>query len=220
MCARGSGLPALRAFRGGKAGRQLGPRTGLHLRTGRASCLKQGRHCEAPSGAAAISATQDATNRDCRAVLAMTGSWKSSLRRRVPVADRRILARGLELLDETLRPSQFLVVTQSAMVNEATPPAGVPAVSAFIIRWQNSAASERANYALFLIELCDVLGVPRPEPAIGEAERDKYVFEHSVQFHNPDGSVSLGFIDLHRHNCFVLETKQGCEAQRGATLLE
>jgi hypothetical protein len=106
------------------------------------------------------------------------------------------------------------------MVKESTLPTGVPAVAAFIMRWQNSAASERANYVLFLIELCDVLGVARPEPAIGEVERDKYVFEHPVQFRNPDGSVSPGFIDLYRHERFVLETKQGCEAKRGATLLE
>ena len=33
-------------------------------------------------------------------------------------------------------------------------------VEAFIERWQRSAASERANYQLFLSELCDVLNVP------------------------------------------------------------
>jgi hypothetical protein len=93
-------------------------------------------------------------------------------------------------------------------------------VDAFIARWQASAASERSNYALFLVELCDVLGVERPEPATGQLERDKYVFERPVYFQNPDGSTSTGFIDLYRHECFVLETKQGCEAKRERTLLE
>jgi hypothetical protein len=46
------------------------------------------------------------------------------------------------------------------------------AIDAFIERWQRSAASERANYQLFLIELCDVLDLPRPEPATGEPEQD------------------------------------------------
>ena len=35
----------------------------------------------------------------------------------------------------------------------------------FIQRWQKSSASERANYALFLSELCDHLDLPRPEPS-------------------------------------------------------
>jgi hypothetical protein len=93
-------------------------------------------------------------------------------------------------------------------------------VGAFVARWQQSAASERANYGLFLIELCEVLELPRPEPATGEPERDGYVFERAVAFHNSDGTTSTGFIDLYRHDCFVLETKQGCEAKQEATLLE
>lgn len=34
----------------------------------------------------------------------------------------------------------------------------------FITRWQASGAAERANYQLFLSELCDVLDTPRPDP--------------------------------------------------------
>jgi hypothetical protein len=34
----------------------------------------------------------------------------------------------------------------------------------FIARWQASGAAERANYQLFLSELCDALDVPRPDP--------------------------------------------------------
>jgi hypothetical protein len=34
----------------------------------------------------------------------------------------------------------------------------------FIARWQAPGAAERANYQLFLSELCDVLDAPRPDP--------------------------------------------------------
>jgi len=87
---------------------------------------------------------------------------------------------------------------------------------AFISRWRQSAASERANYALFLVELRDMLGLDHPDPAIGEAERDGYVFERAVIFHNHDGTTSNGFIDLYRRGCFVLATKQGCAAKAAA----
>jgi hypothetical protein len=93
-------------------------------------------------------------------------------------------------------------------------------VDAFVARWQGSAASERSNYQLFLVDLCEVLDVERPEPAIGEPEHDKYVFERPVHFRNADGSTTTGFIDLYRRSSFVLETKQGCEAKQQQTILE
>jgi hypothetical protein len=41
-----------------------------------------------------------------------------------------------------------------------------PHVEAFILRWQGrEGGQERANYALFLTELCDLLGLPHPDPA-------------------------------------------------------
>jgi hypothetical protein len=39
-------------------------------------------------------------------------------------------------------------------------------VTDFISRWEASGAAERANYQLFLTELCDFLGVPRPNPTV------------------------------------------------------
>jgi hypothetical protein len=110
-------------------------------------------------------------------------------------------------------------MAESAQMRDELLPDPEPTVDAFIARWQASAASERSNYALFLVELCDVLGVERPKPATGQPESDEYVFEQPVYFQNPDGSTSTGFIDLYRHECFVLETKQGCEAKREQTLL-
>ncbi len=55
----------------------------------------------------------------------------------------------------------------------------------FIQRWQNSAAAERANYQLFLSELCDYLEVPRPNPAVADGRDNKYVFERPVTFRYP-----------------------------------
>ena len=78
----------------------------------------------------------------------------------------------------------------------------------FIDRWKNSGAAERANYQLFLSELCDVLGVQRPDPTKPDDTENEYVFERSVTFHYPDGSTSTGRIDLYKRGCFILEARQ------------
>ena len=78
-------------------------------------------------------------------------------------------------------------------------------VDSFIRRWSDlEGGAERANYALFLTELCDVIGAPRPEPASAVTERNDYVFERFVR--RRDGSS--GRIDLYRRDAFVLEAKQ------------
>jgi hypothetical protein len=82
-------------------------------------------------------------------------------------------------------------------------------IEAFIKRWESSAASERANYQLFLAELCAVLEVEPPQPAGANDAQNAYVFEKSVRFPNRDGSFSIGRIDLYRRGRFVLEAKQG-----------
>lgn len=43
--------------------------------------------------------------------------------------------------------------------------ADLPAVERFIARWQEAGGSERANYQLFVGELTELLGLPRPDPA-------------------------------------------------------
>jgi hypothetical protein len=83
------------------------------------------------------------------------------------------------------------------------------AALAFIERWRHSGASERANYALFLAELCDLLGVERPRPATAEAAANPYCFERPVTFDDGEGRRTTGFIDLYRKGAFVLEAKQG-----------
>jgi hypothetical protein len=81
-------------------------------------------------------------------------------------------------------------------------------VDAFVARWQGQeGGQERANYALFLTELCDTLDLPHPDPAGLQRERNDYVFERVVTHHRDDGDA-LGRIDLYRRNSFVLEAKQ------------
>ncbi len=87
----------------------------------------------------------------------------------------------------------------------------------FIRRWKNSGAAERANYQLFLSELCDLLGVPRPDPSGPDHSKNAYVFERAVHFHNGDGTTSFGRIDLYKKACFVLEAKQGSDQIAPAT---
>ena len=84
-------------------------------------------------------------------------------------------------------------------------------VAKFVARWQASEAAERANYQLFLSELCGLLGVPQPEPTKADVLQNAYVFERDVTFQNPDGTTSIGRIDLYKRGCFVLEAKQGSE---------
>ena len=91
-----------------------------------------------------------------------------------------------------------------------------PNLEAFIKRWSDrEGGAERANYALFLVELCDLIGVQRPDPAGQETERNEYVFERAVRFHHDDGSTSPGRIDLYKKNCFVLEAKQSKKREKG-----
>ncbi len=82
------------------------------------------------------------------------------------------------------------------------------AVDAFIARWSKSGGAERANYQIFLTELCDLLGVPKPDPAQEANQFNDYVFERSVIFKHDNNTQTTGFADLYKRNCFVLEAKQ------------
>lgn len=84
----------------------------------------------------------------------------------------------------------------------------------FISRWSaREGGQERANYAMFLGELCAVIGVPPPEPAGHASELNAYVFERAVTFREPDGSTAKGRIDLYKRGCFVLEAKQSRQGE-------
>lgn len=69
-------------------------------------------------------------------------------------------------------------------------------------RWAGRPASERANAQLYLIELCDALGVERPDPA-----GSGYQFEFPIRVVNPDGTESTNYVDLYKQGCFLLEAK-------------
>lgn len=90
------------------------------------------------------------------------------------------------------------------MQNEMTP-------EQFEDRWKKSGGAELANSQLFLIELCDLLGVPHPDGTTTDLTSNRYVFEKAVQFNNGDGTTSNGRVDLFKAGCFVLESKQGSE---------
>jgi hypothetical protein len=96
----------------------------------------------------------------------------------------------------------------TAQGNDGRAGASGDPVETFIARWSASSGAERANYQLFLAELCDLLGVPRPNPSVADEATNTYVFDKAVTFQNPDGKTSTGFIDLYRKGAFVCETKQ------------
>ncbi|MDR0466673.1 MAG: class I SAM-dependent DNA methyltransferase, partial [Deltaproteobacteria bacterium] len=82
-------------------------------------------------------------------------------------------------------------------------------VNDFIARWKASGGSEQANSQLFLAELCDVLELPRPDPARPVNEDNVYSFERKVYVSRGNGTAELKKLDLYRKGCFVLEAKQG-----------
>ncbi|MGU3389793.1 class I SAM-dependent DNA methyltransferase [Sphingomonas sp. M1A8_2b] len=82
----------------------------------------------------------------------------------------------------------------------------------FIARWlANEGGAERANFPLFLTELCALLDLPHPEPAAASHHRNDYVFERAVTFHDEAGKSGHGRIDLYKRGSFVLEAKQSRE---------
>ncbi len=85
-------------------------------------------------------------------------------------------------------------------------------IDAFIARWRaNEGGAERANFPLFLTELCRLIGVPVPDPADATHDRNDYVFERAVRLEDLGGLQRNGRIDLYRRGCFVLEAKQSRE---------
>ncbi len=91
-------------------------------------------------------------------------------------------------------------------------PATPEQITAFITRWETSGAAERANYQMFLSELCDIIGVPRPDPTSPDPAKNHYVFDRTITQVKPDGSTAPNYIDLYKARHFVCETKQGLPA--------
>jgi hypothetical protein len=75
---------------------------------------------------------------------------------------------------------------------------------AFIERWQGVAASELATAQSFVMDLCELLGVPKPHATPAQ----DYMFERPVTFSHGDGSSSAGRVDCYKRGHFVLEAKK------------
>ncbi len=82
------------------------------------------------------------------------------------------------------------------------------AADAFIGRWKSADGTEKANYVLFVRDLCQLLGVPEPDPSREDTRDNAYVFERRVTFQHGEGSESYGFIDCYHRDAFVLEAKK------------
>jgi len=87
-------------------------------------------------------------------------------------------------------------------------------VEAFLARWAGAGGGERSNYQLFLTELCQVIDVALPEPAVEDERQNAYVFERKVPHRRIDGPSTANFIDLYKRGSFVLEAKQSAKRQK------
>ncbi len=91
-------------------------------------------------------------------------------------------------------------------------------IADFIAKWSRSGGSEQANAQPFLLDLCDVLGVPRPPVSTEVNEENAYAFERKVFVPRGDGTCDLRRLDLYKRGCFVLEAKQGKDVAFAAPL--
>ncbi len=88
------------------------------------------------------------------------------------------------------------------------PPTNADPLEPFIDRWQHSSGNERANYQMFFSELCDALGVTRPD-AKGSVTDDPYCFDKDITIYHPSGKKTPGYIDFYKADHFLIEAKQG-----------
>jgi hypothetical protein len=87
-------------------------------------------------------------------------------------------------------------------------PTDVARIEQFVTRWQTSSGSERANYQMFFTELCDALGVERPN-VNGSAAMVPYCFDKHITIYHPSGKKTPGYIDFYKADHFLIEAKQG-----------
>lgn len=89
-------------------------------------------------------------------------------------------------------------------------------IEAFVAHWRETGGSELANTQSFINGLCRLIGVEPPHGSRTDDAQNDYVFERRVFQDNGDGSVSFGRIDCYKRGAFILEAKQGSEADRAA----
>jgi len=81
-------------------------------------------------------------------------------------------------------------------------------IPSFIQKWRSASGGEKQNSALFLLELTDALGVPRPQPASHDNRDNSYIYERAVRSEEGGGKTSARWIDLYKRGCFVCEVKK------------
>ena len=86
----------------------------------------------------------------------------------------------------------------------------------FIAGWRDTGGSGPANTPSFINGLCQLPGVDAPAGSRTGDAHDDYVFGRRVFQDNGDGTQSFGRIDCYKRNAFILEAKQGSEADRAA----
>ncbi|WP_293920230.1 class I SAM-dependent DNA methyltransferase [Sphingobium sp. UBA5915] len=89
-------------------------------------------------------------------------------------------------------------------------------IEGFIAHWRETGGSELANTQSFVNGLCALIGVDAPAGSRADDARNDYVFERRVFQDNGDGSQSFGRIDCYKRDSFILEAKQGSDADRAA----
>lgn len=86
----------------------------------------------------------------------------------------------------------------------------------FIAEWALTGGSELANTQSFVNGLCALIGINPPNGSRTDDTHNDYVFERRVFQKEADGTESFGRIDAYKRHCFVLEAKQGSDADRKA----
>lgn len=89
-------------------------------------------------------------------------------------------------------------------------------LKSFISEWALTGGSELANTQSFVNGLCALIGVDPPKGSRTDDSYNDYVFERRVFQKEADGTESFGRIDAYKRHCFVLEAKQGSDADRKA----
>jgi hypothetical protein len=77
----------------------------------------------------------------------------------------------------------------------------------FIARWNGADGSERANYQLFFNDLCDLLGVDKPQPSQADDWHNAYVYERYIDARDGASAGNARFIDTYRRGHFICESK-------------
>lgn len=80
-------------------------------------------------------------------------------------------------------------------------------IDAFIAKWSlGEGGAERANAAMYTVEMLQALGLPAPDPAYATTRHNDYVFERAVRPTFEAGPPRR--IDLYKRGCFLMEHKQ------------